>query len=228
MSHITVSLRCRCRTCFPACGSTGGVGIDHHRLRYGNNDPGVCRELCASATWCFSGGCPHEIIHARRAALGGKAMEGNEKPLYRQGRLVIPPGIRDQGPSQVAAWLGCVPVADRARAFRALPLNLAAAAFLQMDPCVRVSLLAGLNPANIRYLMSITPDGQLLETLEVAGGEVHAAVMGSLPDWRYHRIEQVLAARQAALLIPEGAEKPATRRRSWWVRMLERFGADRP
>jgi Mg/Co/Ni transporter MgtE len=155
-------------------------------------------------------------------------MEGNEKPLYRKGRLVIPPGIRDQDPGQVAAWLGRVPVADRARAFRALPLNLAAAAFLQMDPPDRVSLLAGLNPANIRYLMSIMPDGQLLETLEAAGDDVHAAVMGSLPDWRYHRIEQTLAAHLAELVRPEVAEKPASRRRSWWTRMLERLRAARP
>ena len=118
---------------------------------------------------------------------------------YRKGRLVLPTGIVDWPPVQVGRWLARVPVAERARAFRALPLNVAAAGFLTMDPQARVGLICGLNAANVRYLVAIARDAHLIETLSAAGPDVEAAVLAALPDWRRTVIAaQLLEARSAA------------------------------
>lgn len=118
---------------------------------------------------------------------------------YRRGRLVLPSGIGDWPPVQVGRWLARVPVSDRARAFRALPLNLAAAGFLTMDPRSRLGLLCGLNPSNVRYLCAIARDEHLIETLLEAGDEVQELVLSALPDWRRSGIDEQLAAERERL-----------------------------
>jgi hypothetical protein len=118
---------------------------------------------------------------------------------YRRGRLVLPSGITDWPPVQVGRWLARVPVSDRARAFRALPLNLAAAGFLTMDRRARLGLLCGLNPSNVRYLCSIARDGHLIDTLIEAGDDVEGLVLAALPDWRRVAISEQLASERARL-----------------------------
>ncbi|MEX0732705.1 MAG: hypothetical protein WED00_00425 [Aquisalimonadaceae bacterium] len=119
-------------------------------------------------------------------------MSNQQDHVYRNGRLLLPRDIADRSPSALAEWLGGVPIADRARAFRALPLNVAAAAFLVMEPRMRIGLLAGLNPRNIRYLISIAGDALLLDTLEQGGEDVRSAVFAELPDWRAQRMQTAL------------------------------------
>lgn len=128
---------------------------------------------------------------------------------YRKGRLVLPTGIVDWPPVQVGRWLARVPVAERARAFRALPLNVAAAGFLTMDAQARVGLVCGLNAANVRYLGAIARDEHLIETLSEAGPDVEAALLAALPDWRRPVIESKLGEMRAA-----AAEAKAQRERS--------------
>lgn len=113
-----------------------------------------------------------------------------QEHVYRNGRLLLPQDLVDRGPQAQARWLSEVPVADRARAFRALPLNIGAAAFLLMESRARIGLLTGLNPQSIRHLMSVAKDAFLLETLRDAGEDVHDAVLAGLPDWRRQRIEE--------------------------------------
>lgn len=143
---------------------------------------------------------------------------------YRRGRLVLPRDIAEWPAETVARWLAQVPLADRARAFRALPLNVAAAGFLKMDVDARIGLLAGLNPANIRYLCGIARDEQLIETLERAGDDVRGAILSQLPQWRREPLEQALAAaarrREAAERKPERKLGPS--RAGRWVNRLRR------
>ncbi len=140
---------------------------------------------------------------------------------YRRGRLVLPRDIADWPPETVARWLANVPLAERARAFRALPLNVAAAGFLKMESGARVGLLSGLNTANIRYLSSIARDDLLLETLDKAGPDVRDAIFSQLPAWRRSAMDKALAEveqqRQAAQ-TPPSASSP-----SFWGRIKRRF-----
>ncbi len=142
---------------------------------------------------------------------------------YRRGRLVLPRDIAEWPAETVARWLAQVPLADRARAFRALPLNVAAAGFLKMDVDARIGLLAGLNSANIRYLCGIARDEYLIETLERAGDDVREAILAQLPQWRREPLEQALAeaaARREKKAQREHAVRPS--RAGSWVRRLKK------
>lgn len=139
--------------------------------------------------------------------------------VYRNGRLLLPRDLADRDPRAQAHWLSGVPLSDRARAFRALPLNVGAAAFLSMEPRGRVGLLAGLNRQNIRYLSSIASDEFLLETLEYAGEDVHGAVLAELPDWRHQRITTALEQRR----LDRAAEQARRRNAAVSASMLGRF-----
>ena len=136
---------------------------------------------------------------------------------YRRGRLLLPVGIADWPPEKVARWLSRVPLGDRGRAFRALRLNVAAAAFLAMEPRQRVGLLAALNPANIRYLAGIARDDHLLATLQEAGDDVSGALLGALPEWRRSRIEAALAERVVA---DRGRGEGSSGQKRSWIRRL--------
>lgn len=149
-------------------------------------------------------------------------MEEKGELEYRRGRLLLPRDIADWPPARVGRWLSAVPVGERARAFRALPLNVAAAGFLAMEPRYRVGLLVGLNPANIRYLCGIARDEHLLETLLLAGDDVRRAIMESLPDWRrshiaYHLKESEHTESKA---IRSGKTKTLSGARRSWIRRL--------
>lgn len=130
---------------------------------------------------------------------------------YHRGRLVLPPELLDAAPSAVAEWLSCVPEAERGRAFRAMPLNLGAAAFLHLPPTDRAALLACLNQANIRYLTGIAPDTLLHETLNHADPETNARIRLALPDWRLKRMQDMdsqLMTRQPEPKPPETGRVP--------------------
>ncbi len=141
---------------------------------------------------------------------------------YRRGRLVLPRDIGEWPAETVARWLARVPVADRARAFRALPLNVAAAGFLNMDVDARIGLLAGLNPANIRYLCGIARDDFLVETLERAGDDVRTAILDQLPLWRREPLEQALSEAAARRAVQSTATTVRPSRAGGWVRRLRR------
>ncbi|MCC5858043.1 MAG: hypothetical protein JJT90_07800 [Ectothiorhodospiraceae bacterium] len=151
---------------------------------------------------------------------------------YRRGRLVLPRDIAEWPAETVARWLARVPVADRARAFRALPLNVAAAGFLNMDVDARIGLLAGLNPANIRYLCGIARDDFLVETLERAGDDVRRAILDQLPLWRREPLEQALKEAALRRVAQPTAATVRPSRAGGWVRRLRqrlknRDGEDR-
>jgi Mg/Co/Ni transporter MgtE len=141
---------------------------------------------------------------------------------YRRGRLILPRDIAEWPAETVARWLAQVPVADRARAFRALPLNVAAAGFLKMDVDARIGLLAGLNPANIRYLCGIARDEHLIETLERAGDDVRGAMLAQVPQWRREPLEQALAEIAARQAAPHHVADVRPSRAGNWVRRLRR------
>ncbi|MCC5809837.1 MAG: hypothetical protein JJU06_05640 [Ectothiorhodospiraceae bacterium] len=155
---------------------------------------------------------------ASGSAAGSQVM--SQELNYRRGRLVLPQDIADWPPETVAQWIVNLPLAERAKAFRALPLNVAAAGFLKMEPRGRVGTLSGLNAANIRYLCSIARDDLLLETLDQAGPDVRGAMFAQLPAWRRSAMEEALAesdrAREAARVDGAGPLAP------WWSRLFGR------
>jgi len=120
---------------------------------------------------------------------------------YRNGRLILPSDLADRSPGQVASWLGDVPVSDRAKAFRAIPLNIAAAAFLVMEARNRVGLIAGLDRKKTHYLLSLLKDELLMETLGCAGEDVHGVMMSELPEWRQQRLQTLLDSPMAQVTV---------------------------
>ncbi len=142
---------------------------------------------------------------------------------YRRGRLVLPAGIVDWPPVRVGRWLSTVPVTERGRALRALPLDVAAAAFLLMEPSRRAGLLAGLNVANIRYLCGIARDEHIAQTLAAADDDVRSDVLAALPERRRLRIEELVATRRV-----EEAHGPGSGTRLSWIRRLVRTVRQRP
>ncbi|MCP1674510.1 hypothetical protein J2T57_001612 [Natronocella acetinitrilica] len=127
---------------------------------------------------------------------------------YRRGRLHIPADLTDRGPDAVARFLAQVPVEDRARAFRALPLSAAAAGYLRLDTRTQVGLVIGLDAGNMRFLAGLSRDEMLLDILAEAGGDAVAAIEAVLPAWRLERLREAVAARAAEALAKAPPPRP--------------------
>lgn len=146
-----------------------------------------------------------------------------QEHVYRKGRLILPTDLVDRGPKAQAQWLSGVPVADRARAFRALPTNVGVAAFLLMEPQARIGLLAGLGRQSIKHLVSLANDAFLLETLRYAGEDVYTAVLSGVPDWRQQRIVETQRREAAEHQEAEQSRKAAQPHRAPGLARLFRW-----
>ena len=137
---------------------------------------------------------------------------------YRRGRLQLPSDISEWAAADVASWLAGLPESDRVRAFRALPFNRGAGAFLVMSAVDRAALLLSLNPENRRGLLQLSRPGLLAETLLHLESVSRETVLGELPPSKRESVEAEVALR----MVPPASVAAKPERRPTWRSSLAR------